>query len=62
MGLTIDTTILVDFFTKRYAERYEKSKASLKKAKGKPVYYPKLILAEISGVLVGYNIKLADLG
>ncbi len=34
MGLTIDTTILVDFFTKRYAERYEKSKASLKEAKG----------------------------
>ena len=62
MGLTIDTSILVDFFTKRYAERYEKSKELLKIAKGKPVYCPKLILAEILGVLVRYNVKLANLG
>lgn len=62
MGLTIDTSILIDFFTKRYAERYEKSKELLKLAKGKSVYCPKLILAEILGVLVRYNVKLANLG
>lgn len=53
MGLTIDTSILVDFFTK--------SRELLKVAKGKPVYCPKLILAEILGVLVRYNVKLANL-
>ncbi|WP_346297707.1 type II toxin-antitoxin system VapC family toxin [Geoglobus acetivorans] len=31
-------------------------------AKGKSVYCPRLILAGIYGVLVRYNIKLADLG
>ena len=62
MGLTIDTSILVDFFTKKSADRQEKAKALLKEVKGKPVYCPKLILAEISGVLVRFNTKLADLG
>ncbi len=61
MGLTIDTSILVDFFTKRYAERFEKSRQILKKAKGKSVYCPKLILAEALGVLVRYNVKLANI-
>ncbi len=61
MGLTIDTTILVDFFTKRYAERFRKSKEILKVTKGKSVYCPKLILAEVLGVLVRYNVKLANL-
>ncbi len=62
MGLTIDTSILVDFFTKKHAERYEKSRELLKVAEGKSVYCPKLISAEILGVLVRYNIKLANLG
>jgi len=62
MGLTVDTSVLIDFFTKRYAERFEISKEFLKNAKGKPVYCPRLILAEIIGVLVRYNVKLADLG
>jgi len=62
MGLTIDTSVLVDFFTKRDAERYKKSQEFLKSAKGKSVYCPKLILAEILGVLVRYNVKLADVG
>ncbi|WP_048086556.1 PIN domain-containing protein [Ferroglobus placidus] len=39
-----------------------KSKEFLKSAKGKSVYCPKLILAEILGVLVRYNVKLADVG
>jgi len=62
MGLTVDTSVLIDFFTKRYAERFEISKEFLKNAKGKPVYCPRLILAEIIGVFVRYNVKLADLG
>lgn len=62
MGLTVDTSVLIDFFTKRYAERFDISKEFLKNAKGKPVYCPRLILAEIIGVLVRYNVKLADLG
>ncbi|RUM34760.1 MAG: hypothetical protein DSY33_01420 [Archaeoglobus sp.] len=62
MGLTIDTSILVDFFTKRDAERYKKSQEFLKSAKGKSVYCPKIVLAEILGVLVRYNVKLADIG
>ena len=62
MGLTIDTSILVDFFTKKYVERYKKSEKLLKAAKGKAVYCPKLILAEITSVLVRYDAKLADLG
>ena len=62
MGLTVDTSVLIDFFTKRYAERFEISKEFLKNARSKPVYCPRLILAEIIGVLVRYNVKLADLG
>ncbi len=62
MGLTIDTSVLIDFFTKKYVERSEKSKEFLKASKGKAVYCPKIILAEILGVLVRYNIRLADLG
>lgn len=62
MGLTIDTSVFVDFFTKADAERYKKSKEFLKSAKGQSVYCPKLVLAEILGVLVRYNVKLADIG
>ncbi len=62
MGLTIDTSVLVDFFTKKNAKRYEKAKEFLKSAKGMSVYCPRLILAEVLGVLVRYNIKLANLG
>lgn len=62
MGLTIDTSVLVDFFTKIHTERYEKSKELLMVAKDKPVYCPRLILAEILGVLVRYDTKLANLG
>ena len=62
MGLTVDTSVLVDIFTKKYVERYKKSEKLLKAAKGKAVYCPKLILAEITSVLVRYDAKLADLG
>uniref|UniRef100_A0A7C3R8V0 PIN domain-containing protein n=1 Tax=Archaeoglobus fulgidus TaxID=2234 RepID=A0A7C3R8V0_ARCFL len=55
MGLTVDTSVLIDFFTKRYAERFDISKEFLKNARSKPVYCPRLILAEII-------VKLADLG
>ncbi len=34
MGLTIDTSILIDFFTKRDAERHKKSQEFLKSTKG----------------------------
>ncbi len=62
MGVTIDTSVLVDFFTRKHSERYKIAKELLKAVKGKPVFCPRLILAEILGVLVRYNVELADLG
>jgi len=63
MGLTIDTSVLIDFFTKKDLDRYRKSEILLKVARGViPIYCPKIILAEIYGVLVRYSIKLANLG
>ena len=62
MGVTIDTSVLVDFFTRKHSERYTIAKELLKVVKGKPVFCPRLILAEILGVLARYNVELADLG
>ncbi|MBC7115407.1 MAG: PIN domain-containing protein [Archaeoglobi archaeon] len=55
MGLTIDTSVLIDFFIKRDSQRRRKSEEFLKLIGGKPIYCPKLILAETAGVLVRYS-------
>ena len=62
MEVTIDTSVLVDFFTRKNSERYIIAKELLKAVKGKSVFCPRLILAEILGVLVRYSVELADLG
>jgi len=62
MGLTIDTSVLVDFFIKKESKRHTIAKNFLKSIEGFGVFCPKLLLAELISVLSRYSTKISEVG